>query len=359
MAMEIIAWLGFSHGLFAALIMLAIKKQSVSDKILTAWLTLLAIEFLTFAIDIRTFGISMLSSSFLLFNPAFYLYSKTLIGRKFKLKKIQLLHLLPFVFFEVFAYIIQEPYKLSSFLERDNTIWFRLSFALASVLSWIAYNWATFHLIFRHRRKLKDEFSNLGTNNRAGWLVFVVVFYNLYCLVAMALASYAIISKIDLPVSPAYNYSALLLLIYILSFYGIKQKEIYGFIYNDSETEQSPKNKSLLSNTQKEMIKTRLLQFFNQEQPYLNPELNMHILSEKLQIPKHQLTEVLNSVIGKNFFSFVNEYRVNAVKNMLKSKPHYSIEAIGYECGFNSKSSFFTVFRKITGYTPMQFKSLH
>ncbi|HEY6915810.1 MAG TPA: helix-turn-helix domain-containing protein, partial [Paludibacter sp.] len=64
-----------------------------------------------------------------------------------------------------------------------------------------------------------------------------------------------------------------------------------------------------------------------------------------LKIPKYQITEVLNTELGNNFFQFVNHYRVEAVKMMLSDpKNKYSIEAIGYECGFSSKSSFYTVF---------------
>jgi AraC-like DNA-binding protein len=82
------------------------------------------------------------------------------------------------------------------------------------------------------------------------------------------------------------------------------------------------------------------------------------MLANALGFPKHHITEVLNKEIGKNFFQFVNEYRVNAVKEMLiQPKNFYSIEAIGFECGFNSKSSFFTIFKKATGQTPLQYKN--
>jgi AraC-like DNA-binding protein len=83
----------------------------------------------------------------------------------------------------------------------------------------------------------------------------------------------------------------------------------------------------------------------------------MSLMSEKLNIPKHHLTEVLNNTLGKNFFQFVNEYRVAAVKKQL-DKPNnlYSIEAIGYECGFNSKSTFFSVFKTLTGQTPKNYR---
>ena len=102
-----------------------------------------------------------------------------------------------------------------------------------------------------------------------------------------------------------------------------------------------------------------ILNHFIEKSPYLNPELSMQLISEELNTPKHQLTEVLNTIIGKNFFQFVNGYRVAAVKQKLsdKSNDKFSIESIGYDCGFSSKSSFFSVFRTITGMTPLQFKT--
>jgi len=91
--------------------------------------------------------------------------------------------------------------------------------------------------------------------------------------------------------------------------------------------------------------------------PYLDPEFNMNKLSEMIKVPKHHLTEVLNTEIKKNFFMFVNTYRIKAVKEKLDDPSNpYSIEDIGYECGFNAKSSFFTTFKKLTGQTPLEYK---
>jgi AraC-like DNA-binding protein len=112
-----------------------------------------------------------------------------------------------------------------------------------------------------------------------------------------------------------------------------------------------------LNDEDKEKIKKSILRYFEKKEVYLNPDLNMDLLSKALKIPKYQLTEVLNTSIGKNFFQFVNAYRVEEVKKMLVDpKNLYSIEAIGYECGFSSKSSFYKEFKRITGMTPAEYK---
>lgn len=354
--METIAWIGFSQSLFASILMLAKRKVSIPDKILTAWLILLAFEFLTCALDYVNFEIPLMSSSFLLFNPAFYLYTRSLVEPTFKLNKNQILHLLPFIFFESVAYLIKEPFSVSGFFIINQNFWFRMAFSIASVLSWLLYNWATLSVIMKHRKRLMNEFSTIESNKKLSWLFFIVIFYNFFCVFSIVIAVAVIVFRIEYPLSPVYNYSALLLMSYILGFYGLRQ----GTIFMDIEIVEINKGKylnSTLNEKRKKEIEIMILEHFSKNKPYLNPELDMNSISDVLKIPKYQITEVLNNCINKNFFSFVNEYRVNAVREMLKKNKEYSIEDIGYECGFNSKSSFFTVFKKITGMTPMQFRN--
>lgn len=356
--MEIILWVGFSQSLFAAILVAAKKNASVSDKILAGWLSLLAIEFLTCAIDYKVFGTPLLSSSFLLFNPAFYLYIKSLTDKKFRLKPIQLLHLLPFLFFEVFAYVFKETISLLTFFDADTTLGFRYAFALANFLSWSFYNTFSLKVLYRHRENVLHEFSSFQNQKRLGWTIFIFVIYNLYCLSAITIGVVVIIIE-QRPLLPhIFNYSALLFLIYVLGFYGLRQAAIYQKTEPDEEKESEEKYKnSLLSSKQKNEIKERILDHFEADKPYLNPDLNMDVLSKSINIPRYHITEVLNTEMESNFFGFVNKYRVEAVKKMLDDPNNrYSIEAIGYECGYTSKSSFFTVFKNLMGMTPMEYK---
>jgi AraC-like DNA-binding protein len=314
--MEIITWVGFSQGLFAAIILLSKRDRSLSDKFLTAWLVLLAIEFLTCAIDYSLFGYPLLSSSFLLFNPAFYLYAQSLIDSKFRAKWIQLLHLAPFIFFEIFAYVLHEPYVLEDFLNFDATLWFRSLFSYASLLSWVTYNYVTAVSLYRHRKRLVNEFSSIESNKRVGWLIFIVVFYNVYTFASVIIALLSILLDISFPLSPVYNYSAMLLMVYILGFYGLQQK-IVPLEVETEEGKSERYSQSLLSTERKAEIRQSLENYFKRKRPFLNPELSMDMISEALGFPKYQITEVLNMDIGKNFFQFVNDFRVAEVIKML------------------------------------------
>lgn len=89
---------------------------------------------------------------------------------------------------------------------------------------------------------------------------------------------------------------------------------------------------------------------------FLNSNLTLDQTAKELKISKHLLSQYLNEKLNKSFSAFINEYRIEKAKELLQKKRNYSVESVGYECGFNSKSSFFTAFRKITGKTPAEFQ---
>jgi YesN/AraC family two-component response regulator len=95
-----------------------------------------------------------------------------------------------------------------------------------------------------------------------------------------------------------------------------------------------------------------------QEKPYINSDLTLTQLAEMLSISPHNLSEILNTQINQNFFDFVNQYRVEEVKKALTDpgNQHLTVLAIGFDAGFNSKTSFNTIFKKYTNMTPSEFR---
>jgi AraC-like DNA-binding protein len=89
---------------------------------------------------------------------------------------------------------------------------------------------------------------------------------------------------------------------------------------------------------------------------YKDPNLKLGDLAQKINISGHQLSELLNDHLGKNFSTYINEYRINEACKLILSDGRLSIEAIGYEVGYNSKSTFYAAFKKIKDMTPALFK---
>ena len=92
---------------------------------------------------------------------------------------------------------------------------------------------------------------------------------------------------------------------------------------------------------------------------YKNPNLTLQDLSQEINISSHQLSQFLNTNLGKNFTSYVNEFRINEACKIITSSDKLTLEAVGYDVGFNSKSTFFTAFKKITGLTPAEYQKSH
>lgn len=89
---------------------------------------------------------------------------------------------------------------------------------------------------------------------------------------------------------------------------------------------------------------------------YKNPELKISNLAQMLNVSSHLLSQLLNDNLGKSFSSYINEYRINEAAQKIINEPHIKIEEIGYEVGFNSKSAFFTAFKKIKNTTPLKYR---
>jgi putative ABC transport system permease protein len=91
---------------------------------------------------------------------------------------------------------------------------------------------------------------------------------------------------------------------------------------------------------------------------YEDPELSLSLLAEKLQLPSHELSRVINTVFKKSFNDFINEYRVRDVVSRMQDPAFDNMTLLGiaFDAGFNSKSTFNRAFRQITGKTPAEFK---
>jgi len=349
-------WIGFCQALFAALLMFTKAERSVSDKVLTAWLGLLALGFLIHGISFKQYDLPLLTGTHLLFNAALYLYVKSLTHVGFRLKPVYLLHLVPYIMVEIFRHTIQEPLLIGTPLAFYGSHLFSYLFALCNLVSWLIYSPMTITMVYNYRKSLQDKVSSIEKNENIRWLFIVTTFYVCYCLAGYLISLVVIIADKQTLWPAIYNFSFLLILVYMLSFYGLRQKLIPERLQVDEEKRQY-KN-PLLSDSDRKNLGEKVQMHVQERKVYLNPELNMDILATELEIPKHHLTEVLNVELGKNFFQFINSFRIEAVKEMLKDPTnYYSIEAVGYECGFSNKSSFFRIFKEIVGVTPLEYKN--
>ena len=108
-------------------------------------------------------------------------------------------------------------------------------------------------------------------------------------------------------------------------------------------------------------LKQDLDQLMEKDKLYTTPNLKIDDLASQLNISVNLLSQLINDNLGQNFATFINAYRIHEAQRLLLSKEHthLSIEAIGYEVGFNSKSAFYTAFKKHLSMTPVAFRKRH
>ncbi|MBB5638954.1 AraC-like DNA-binding protein [Pedobacter cryoconitis] len=100
----------------------------------------------------------------------------------------------------------------------------------------------------------------------------------------------------------------------------------------------------------------KLDKIMTEKEFYKNPDLKLSDLSKGVHISSHQLSQFLNDSVGKNFTTYVNEFRVNEACKIISSDNRLTLESIGYEVGFNSKSTFFAAFKKLKSTTPLNYQ---
>jgi len=111
---------------------------------------------------------------------------------------------------------------------------------------------------------------------------------------------------------------------------------------------------NILGNHQAEMLKEELLTYFEEEEPYLNPQLSLKFVADVFGLNTNKMSYLINQAFNTNFNDFINHYRLNHFKTIVvdPKNSHLTILGLAYDSGFNSKSVFNTYFKKIEGVTP-------
>lgn len=134
-------------------------------------------------------------------------------------------------------------------------------------------------------------------------------------------------------------------------------RELFGTFLTSEKVQpniEQQYKKSLVSQEHVEQYRNELKKLMSAERPYLNPHLTLAELAELLGIGANQLSQILNAGFDQNFSEFINSYRLQHFKSLLQKpdKQQFTILALAYESGFNSKTSFNAFFKRSMGMTP-------
>ena len=279
-----------------------------------------------------------------LFGPLLYLYTGSITQKDFNLNKKQLFHLL------LFAII---------FLIKLFHLKFILSFEYPLLhLQIFPYMIACIVAIMNYRKEIKEYYSAIEHLNLT-WLLYVVGAFFLMWLIDLSnflLYTFTNAGIDFLQVLTLLSLTINFVFSILIFFKAIRNPEVFSEIPDSVKTIKY--EQSRLTQSEKQEYTSKLKSYFHEHQPYLNPGLSISDVAEQVGIPVKDLSQVINESLQKNFYDFINSYRIEEAKQMLTGEhsDKKTVLEILYEVGFNSKSAFNTAFKKYTGYTPTEFR---
>lgn len=361
----------FESFVFAFLLYGFKEKKHLSDSILSLFFMVLSLSMFLVFMDgyNRENGFKLPFLLFtgtpllLLHGPLLGLYVQSLTEQHFRFKPIQLLHFLPFLAMlaqhSLELFCLPSVQKISIAIHEDFVHYRSYPIFLGMILlSPLAYfSWGLMQ-IKKHNTQLKNYFSKLNDIN-LNWLRTLLLssltfysFVNLLFIVSLFVPFIAF-NKLQMA---SFAFSTLYIL--FLGFYGRKQINLFSShaVPIELENLQPIQVPEELNDSDKLFIDT-LLNTMKTKKPFLNPELNLTSLSTSLLVSPEYLSSTLNSRLNLNFYDFINHYRIEEFKTecLKPQNKEFTILAIAYNCGFNSKATFNRVFRNATGCTPSEY----
>jgi len=295
-------------------------------------------------------------------GPILFLCIKSLVFRDFILKRVDLLHLLPFAIYSLFIGInfYSNPLNIRLEILNSESLVYSTSFVTIEFLSKlirVAYVIACFVLVSRYGLKLQDKHSNMEKAH-ISWLRALVAGFMIVMLFELILSA----SKIITHRHAIYFYIGLtryyttFLLVNLLVFTAIRFFGMFEQV-NEQDSPKKPTDDFSIDPQEAESIDERI----KQQQLFIDPDITLDSLAETLEIMPRDLSLIINRHFEANFYTFINNYRIEEAKKILKdpTKRDTTITDIYLAVGFNSKSVFYTFFKKFAGVTPTKFRQLN
>lgn len=311
------------------------KQNKVSNYFLAALLFVISIRiiksvFFYFNPDLSEVFIQIGLSACVLIGPFLYLYIESSYSRE--KQKLWFLHIVTFICI-ITLFGILYPYW------SYNTYWSHY-FIPSIYLLWFVYIIFTGYKLRKVFKKLYSKEDNLSDSELWILSVYIGVFLIWIGYNVGSYTSYIVGSL---------SFSFVFYLTFL--FWVLKRKK-KSFFFEDPIKYADRKIKS----SEAQSIAIDLSFVMQEKKLFENPNLKLSDVAKELNLLPHSLSQYLNDNLGKSFPLFINEYRIEAAKQLLINKYDYTAEAIGYECGFNSKSTFFTTFKNLTGFTPSNYR---
>ncbi len=361
--------------LFALMILLVPHKRHKSDVFLIGFLITQAFIPLHILINygdgFRLIALEASPNLYRIFETAYWLegplllwYTRSLVYRDYSISRIDIAFIIPaaayllWTWFEFYSLPHADKYaQLAGYEAVDGSLTRHVSGFVREILR-VAFSVMCLIDIRHCRQQIRKRYSNVDDID-FGWLNFLVIGFLVVRVWAILVSVALIISAhtaytIDVEFMGLTGNYTVFVLVSALIFRSLSQSSLFEGVEqvkaNEPDTERSEIDPMLVHNIETQMHETK---------PYLANILTLEQLAKQMNMTPRALSNVINRHYKHNFFEFINHYRVEEAKLILadpQQKSKTMIEVMA-DCGFNSKATFNTFFKKIVGSTPSQYRA--
>lgn len=370
--MNLITYIGVSGiavNAFILTLLFSKEKKNLMDWLLAGWLVSLGfnqafflwsdanIQGLPFLLDLFAMGMVLLHT------PLLYLFVMYSFRRQIPV--YELWHLVPFLlFFSVLGfYHLINPDALwvqNGFIVfSDPPVFLIEQYGLYFALIAGGYTLSALYKIRRRKEEVDQFYSNQVREVflwLQKWIVAAVIFFlTTWLFIQFSLWEHKVSPANVFPIVSSF----ITFYIFYIGFMGIR----YSGVFYDTTPEMCQQWQHVSSdedgkNGELQIHAKHIASVMESQKPYLDPDLTLPDLAGMCGLTTGKTSRVLNQIIGKSFYTFVNEYRAEQfIWNLNKPEyQHLSLVGLAFDCGFKSKSTFNKFFKAYTGLTPSRFR---
>jgi AraC-like DNA-binding protein len=366
-----ISIIGVSQIAFGIILMMA-KRKVKSDYILIGWLILLSLPFIELILTLSNTSWPIFTklnnqSYTLLHGPFLYLYLKEITKKEDESIKWWP-HFIVFAIFFVLFIFNTTPLHPGGPLESIDTGFSILRhFGAINIVVFLIYGIVSFKSLYTHRLKIKEIFAYKNGEITLVWLLLIPVLFIFFVILILIIENSYLQNIIQIE---AMHLLLFLFFALYLIFFGLRQGQVYPNeskkdlkIDDDSESlkEENEPAVKVMQDDDSEIHKQLLNKMENimrEEKIYLNPTLSVYDLADAIKVSRHQISSLLNNDLSLNFYQYVNKYRLEEFCKRIEDDAdnRFNIIEHAYDSGFNSKSSFNSLFKTNYEMTPSQYR---
>lgn len=365
---------GITLSFFLSLLLFTKRQKDYSDRLLAAWFFFAALHQLIFYCDYQglneqyPFLAGVVIPFPFVHGPFLFLYVSARVSTVTPLqRKLNLLHFLPFVccFIYMIPFFLLPASQRLYIMKQEGVgyeTFIQIKF-IAIIISGLSYVALSLRLLYQYQRDIVNRFSNL-TKVDLQWLMYLVV-------------GLAVIWMVVIFFSDLYTLTASVIFMSVAGFFGLrhagvlsgKEPGVSATLAEWKEEQPQPSasetdlkktvryEKSGLTEEKKAKMAAELEALMKEKKPYLNPDLTLDLLAAQLSMNPNHLSQFINEELKVTFYDYMNTLRVREFEQLAASPDSrkFTLLALAYHSGFNSKSTFNRYFKKITGKSPSEY----